>query len=231
MELHDPRADMRLADVRADILGPIPVAPLQVSVQTLRGGRSMELIEATASAEGRPVLVARGWKIVRAPESFPALPTDDAAGGTGSALRQPAQVPAADEGLSTSLIPGANEDGYLGAVEWRIVAGGAGTGGSTVTWGRQLVDLVSGESPSPFQRVLVLADSGGGVTFTLDPRTHRYINCDLSVSLHRDLSGEWLRMSADSIASPGHGGTVRDQLADVDGEIGVAAQTMIAQEL
>lgn len=224
MELHEPRDGMRLADVRTDILGPVPVAPLTVTVQTLRAGRSMELLEATASADdGRPALIARAWRILRAPDDFPRL----AATGEGSPPDSPADTPA----RAGSPIPGATENGYGRSVEWRFVSGGMGEGGSSVVWGRQLNTLVDDEKPSSWQRVLVLADSGGGVTFSLDPARHRFINCDLHVALDRDLEGEWLRMDVASRASGGHGGIVHDVLSDERGRIGIGLQAMVAQDV
>ncbi len=221
MERHDSRPEMRLADVRLDILGPIPVAPLTIEVEVLRGGRSMELLQATALADGRPVAVARAWRIVRAPEDFPAL--------TGRRAASIDPVPEA-KGDGRLRMPGAHEDGYLSAVEWRIVEGGVGAGGVTVAWGRQVVPLLADEEPTPWQRTLVLADSGGGITLSVDPRTHMFINCDLHVVLDRDPEGEWVRMSSEALASPGHGGTVRTTLADPRGDLGTGLQTMVAQE-
>ena len=223
MELHEPRDGMRLADVRTDILGPVPVAPLTVSVSTLRRGRSMELLEATAVADdGRPALIARAWRIQRAPEDFPPL-----AETIDEAVDGPPQATTRIE----SLIPGASGAGYSQSVEWRFVEGGVGAGGASRVWGRQLIGLVDDEEPSPWQRVLVLADSGGGVTFSLDPARHRFINCDLHVALNRDLEGEWLQMDAASRASGGHGGIVHDVLSDQRGRIGVALQAMVAQDV
>ncbi len=221
METAEGGGDLRLADVRLDILGPIPVQPLTLGVEVIRGGRSMELLQATASADGRPVAIARAWRIVRAPEDFPVLAghrTDDIG---------PAPDPANDAGDHLSL-PGAHEDGYLRAVEWQILEGGPGTGGTTSAWGRQLVPLVADEEPSPWQRALVLADSGGGITLTLDPRRHTYINCDLHVVLDRDPAGEWIRMSSQALATPGHGGTVHTTLSDERGDLGTGLQTMVA---
>lgn len=220
MERHEPVPDARLADVRLDILGPIPVAPLTVGVAVLRGGRSMQLLEATASVEGRPVAIARAWRILRAPDDFPRL--------TGLRAQRPEQVPDGD-GQSRLELPGMHLDGYVSAIEWRVVDGGVGTGGTAVAWGRQLVPLLAGEEPTPWERTLVLADSGGGITMTLDPRRHTYINCDLHVSLDRDPEGEWIRMSSQSIATPGHGGTVYTTLSDPTGDIGTGTQTMVAQ--
>lgn len=223
MEMHEPRADMRLADVRLDILGPIPLAPLHVEVEVLRAGRSMELLQASASADGRPLAIARAWRIVRAPEDFPSL--------TGHRAGDPGVVPDTEvtDDERYLQMPGAHEDGYLRAVEWRIVEGGVGTGGTTVAWGRQRIPLLAGEEPTPWQRTLVLADSGGGITLTVDPSRHTYINCDLHVALDRDPDGEWIRMSSQALASPGHGGTVHTTLADGHGDLGTGLQTMVAQ--
>ena len=223
MELHEPRENTRLADVRTDILGPIPVAPLTVSVRTLRGGRSMELLEAQAlTDDGRQAITARAWRIVRAPEDFPPL---------AETIDDGVEGPPEDTTRIESLIPGSSAAGYSQSVEWRFVEGGVGTGGASRVWGRQLVALVEGEEPTPWQRVLVLADSGGGVTFSLDPARHRFINCDLHVALNRDLEGEWLQMDAASRASAGHGGIVHDVLSDQRGRIGVALQAMVAQDI
>lgn len=220
METHEGGEGLRLADVRLDILGPIPVEPLTLDVEVLRGGRSMELLQATASAQGRPVAVARAWRIVRAPEDFPRL--------TGRRAATIDPVPEA-KGEGHLEMPGAHEDGYLRATEWRILEGGVGAGGTTVAWGRQLVPLLEGEEPTGWQRALVLADSGGGITLTLDPRRHTFINCDLHVALDRDPVGEWVRMSSQALASPGHGGTVHTTLSDERGDLGTGLQTMVAQ--
>lgn len=213
---------MRLADLRVDILGPIPVSPLQVRVHTVRAGRSMELLEATVTAADTPVVVARGWRILRSPDDFPPLAGRRAA-------QQPAPAEAGESAPVRALsMPGAHTHGYLRAVEWKMLDGGPGTGGTATAWGRQLVPLVAGEEPSPWERTLVLADSGGGITLSVDPRQHTYVNCDLHVVLDRDPVGEWIRMSSQALASPGHGGLVHTELADADGGVGFGLQTMFA---
>lgn len=223
IERHEGPPGMRVADVRLDVLGPIPVEPLVVRVAVLRAGRTMDLLEATATASGRAVAIGRAWRIRRAPEDFPHL--------TGWRGGPPASVPDAGSGDGGVLrMPGAHEDGYLRSVEWRVVEGGPGRGGTTLAWGRQRIPLVAGEAPTPWQRALVLADSGGGITLTVDPRAHTYINCDLHLALDRDPDGEWIRMASEALASPGHGATVRTTLADVRGDVGTGLQTMVAQQ-
>lgn len=222
----DPREGQRLADVRVDILGPVPVAELEIEVEVLRGGRSMELVQATASAAGRPALLARAWRIQTAPDDYPAVPgrRDPAEPRVG-----PEDVPAAD-GLA-SIIPGAHGDGYGSVIEWRFVEGGPGTQGPALAWGRQTNELVEGEAPTGWQRALVLADSGGGISLPVDPQTHRLINCDLHVVLDREPEGEWVRMSSQSLVTPGHGGVVHTELSDERGGIGYGLQTMVAQNI
>ncbi|WP_035280741.1 thioesterase family protein [Brevibacterium album] len=223
MEQHGGGEGVRLTDVRSDILGPIPVRPLDIEVRTLRGGRSMELLEASANADGRTVMTARAWRIRRAPEDYPEL----VGWRTGTA---PA-VPEAVAGARTAVFTGGHDSGYQRSVEWRFVTGGPGSRAPAVAWGRQHNQLVEGEEPSPWQRALVLADSAGGISLAVDPATHRFINCDLHVALDRDPHGEWLRMSAQSLATPGHGGIVHNALADVHGELGYGLQAMVAQNL
>lgn len=222
MERHEPAEGTRLADVRLDILGPIPVAPLQIEVQMLRSGRSMQLLEATASVEGRPAAIARAWRVLRAPDDFPHLR------GRRPAAIDPVPERTPDDGLH---LPGMHADGYVSAVEWRFVEGGVGTGGTAIAWGRQLMPLLPDEETTGWQRALLLADSGGGITMTVDPRQHTYINCDLHVALDRDPVGEWVRMDSQAFASPGHGGTVRSELADEHGPLGTGLQTMVAQDV
>lgn len=220
---HEHRPEMRLSDFRLDILGPIPLAPLDIEVRTVRGGRSMELLEATALAKGAPVAVARAWRIVRTPEDYPVLPHD------GQHEGGPVPGPEAEVGGNWLQMHGAHVDGYLSAVEWRFISGGPATDGTALAWGRQRGQLVEGEEPTPWQRALVVADSGGGITMAVDPRRHAYINCDLHVALHREPVGEWVRMDSRALASPGHGGLVQTHFADTAGELGIGLQTMFAQ--
>ena len=66
MEQHEPMPGTRLADVRLDILGPIPVARLRIEVELLRGGRSMQLLQATAIARAHAELTPRAGRTVSA---------------------------------------------------------------------------------------------------------------------------------------------------------------------
>ena len=55
---------------------------------------------------------------------------------------------------------------------------------------------MEGEEPTPLQRVLVIADSGNGVSQRSISESDLFINTDLSVHLIRPPSGEWVCLEA-----------------------------------
>ncbi|NKW64990.1 thioesterase family protein, partial [Rhodococcus hoagii] len=59
----DRRRDDRPAIGRLsyDILGTLPIGIVDTAIRTLRAGRTIELVEATLSHDGRPAVVARAW--------------------------------------------------------------------------------------------------------------------------------------------------------------------------
>ena len=55
MQRCQPRAEMMIARFTCEILRAIPVGDIQARARLARPGRSVELLEATASADGREV--------------------------------------------------------------------------------------------------------------------------------------------------------------------------------
>jgi hypothetical protein len=90
--------------------------------------------------------------------------------------------------------------------------------------------LVAGEDPTPLQRVLVAADSGNGVSATLDWSRFVFINVDLTVHLQRMPAGEWVCLDAITIPEPTGIGIADTALYDERGPIGRAAQTLLVGE-
>ena len=119
-------------------------------------------------------------------------------------------------------LPGVHRDGYLSAVEFRFERGSFDEPGPAMGWGRQKVPLLDGETPTGWQRVLVLADSGSGISLALDPTRYPAINCDLSVTLHRDPVTEWVGLDAATTITAGAGAmtsnSARPHRLDRDGD-------------
>ena len=211
IELCSPRADMLVARMTIDILGAIPVDELELRSRVLRPGRSVELVEAALSCGGREVARAQAWRVLRTTEEI-----------------EPRQPPApALPAESTLLTADGWVDGYLSAVEWRFTAGGLGQSGPATAWTRLRYPLVPGEQPSPLQRVLAVADSGNGISGELDLTKWHFINPELTVHLHREAVGEWVCLEAQTAISPGGAGLATSVLSDLDGPIGVGAQSLL----
>ena len=87
--------------------------------------------------------------------------------------------------------------------------------------------LLPDEQPTPLQRVLIAADSGNGVSVTLDWSRYLFINVDLSVHLHRMPTGEWVCLDAVTLAEPNGVGMADARLFDERGPIGRGVQTLL----
>lgn len=182
IEATSPSWPATVARMSVDILGPIPVSDVLVRSRLLRPGRSVELIEAELDAFGRTVMRAQAWRIRQFDLQLP--PTDQAL--------DPVPNFTATE---SPLWPG-QEGGYLQAIDWRHVAGSwTGLGPATV-WARMRYLLLPDEEPTGLQRVMVIADSGNGVSSVLPLDRWLFINTDLTVHLEAIPSGEWICLDA-----------------------------------
>jgi hypothetical protein len=208
-----PRDDVVVARMTVEILGAIPVAEVAVQARLLRPGRSVELVEALMTAGGRDVARAAAWRVRRA--DAPAVPP-----------RAPAPPPLPAVADTDVGVPQGWVDGYLSAVEWRLVRGSFVEPGPCTAWTRLRHPLVADEEPSPLQRVLAVADSGNGLSAELDA-SWLFINPELTVHLHREAVGEWVCVDATTTVTPGGAGLATTVLSDGDGPVGVGAQALL----
>jgi hypothetical protein len=206
-----PRDDVFTARVTVEILGPVPVGEVEVRARVARPGRSVELVEAALVAGGRDVARAAAWRVLRATRTVPS--------------RDPAPPPLPAE--ATDLLAEGWVDGYLSAVEWRFADGHFGAPGPATAWTRLRHPLVPDEPASPLTRVLVVADSGNGLSSELDVATWHFINPELTVHLHREPVGEWVCVAATTAVSRGGAGLATTTLSDLDGPVGVGAQSLL----
>jgi Acyl-CoA thioesterase C-terminal domain/Acyl-CoA thioesterase N-terminal domain len=207
-----PRDDMVIARFSCEILGPVPVGELELRTRVMRPGRSVELLESVAHAGGRDVAAARAWRVLRT--GSVSVPADTPA---------PPAVP--DESLES--VPEGWGDGYLSAIDWRSIVGGFAGHGPATVWGRMRYPLVPGEEPAPLERVLIVADSGNGLSSVLDIAKWQFINPELTVHLHREASGEWILIDAKTTISAGGAGLATTVLSDQQGPVGTGAQSLL----
>jgi hypothetical protein len=112
-------------------------------------------------------------------------------------------------------------------MEYRFLEGAFTSPGPATVWMRMRHPLVGEETPTPLQRVLTAADSGNGVSVTLDWNRFLFINVDLTVQLERMPAGDWVCL--DAVTRPhGNGvGVAETRLSDERGRIGRALQTLL----
>lgn len=207
-------AGARTARASFDILRPIPIGRLRASARVIRPGRRVELVEgALTDTGGAELLHARAWRIRRAVDA-PATAPDP--------------PPAAPESCPPAVHWAFWEEvAYHRAFDWRFAAGAFTEPGPAAAWARLLVPLVAGEAPSPFERLLCMADAASGISAQLDWNRHIFINVDLGIHLERAPAGEWTSMDARTRIGPEGAGLCTSVLGDADGRVGVSTQSLL----
>jgi hypothetical protein len=227
----DGGSGRQVGRITYEILRPVPIAPLRVDASVIRPGRAVELVEATMADDEGEVIRARAWRLRRGSVDVPSgLSSDDGPGILGtspSTLRPGFAPPGPDEASPGSFPDTGQKAGYHTAMEYRFVRGGFGEPGPAVAWMRMRVPLVDGEEPTPLERLLVAADSGNGVSATLDWSRFVFINVDLSVHVHRQMTGEWICLDAITIPERSGIGIADTALYDERGPVGRADQTLL----
>ena len=147
--------------------------------------------------------------------------------GSGRSGRRPGTPPAAEAAQphTPEFRGGYTAVGYLAAVEWRYVAdAGFETLGRGVVWARPADPADPGRGDVPMCRALLIADSGSGVSATLDARRFLFINVDLAVVLTRDPVGEWVLLDAATTIGEQGTGLAETKISDIRGPCGSATQ-------
>lgn len=236
-----PEPGFRIARLTVEFLGTIPRADVEVSTEIIRDGRRIRLIEATMTAAGKRVALARAWQIAVSGSGAGSSAADGGASGStagGSGLLDGAELLGAREIETPPLPPAAEQQrdflgigrerwGYGESVEWRRVRGAYRSTGYAQVWMRPRIPLVAGCRPHPLDRVLVVADSANGVSARLDMRQWLYVPPAVTVTLHRYPAGEWVLLSARSeLAGDGLGST-SGTLSDASGPLGSVTQPLL----
>lgn len=203
--------------VTVDILGPVPVAELDLRVEVLRSGRSVELVQAELANDGRVAARATAWRVRRSELELPDLPDDHDNPAGDDVPPMPGEATPLPEGWG---------GGYLHAMEWRQSRGNWGPPGAAAVWGRMRYPLVPDEQPSGLQRVMAIADSGNGVSYVLPFESWFFINPDLTVHLQAAPAGEWICLDARTRVDAAGFGLASSRLFDQDRLVARGAQTL-----
>lgn len=203
-----------------DILGPIPLEPLEIEVEVLRPGRSIELVQATARHDGRAAVLLRAWLCTE----------HDTAALAGTHLPPVPRADELDTWDGTATWPG----GFIASVELRRRELAAGRSHTRVRTPHPLVD---DEPVSPLAATIGLVDITNGVAVRVDPREVAFPNLDLTIHLLRTPqwsgqdragagTGGWLGLDTQVSFGSGGLGITQSVLHDDLGPFAISAQTL-----
>ncbi|MFE1954935.1 thioesterase family protein [Streptomyces sp. NPDC059524] len=203
-------AGLAVARISFDILGRLALDECEIRVETVRPGRTIELLEAVVLIAGRAVVRARAWLLA-------ATDTTAVAGGGPDPLTPPdalAPWPMADHW------PG----GYIASIDVRPLA--PPRPGRTTAWISTPLDLVAGEPSSPLASFVALVDTANGIAVRESPNEWMFPNVDLTLHLHRQPRGRWTGLDTTVTFGPAGHGVTSTVLHDVDGPLGTAQQIL-----
>jgi Thioesterase-like superfamily len=224
-ERHEPLPEVHVARMGFELLRPIPLAPLRLSVRTIRAGRRVQELAAELyadTAEGDPQLVCRAnaLRVQQVPSALPELPAGALAGETmpGPEQGEPVRFALGKDSGQASFAASAMEMRWLDPPHEL---------GPARVWMRLRHPLVDGEQASPLARLAATADFGNGASASLPFDRFLFINADLSIHLHRQPTGEWIGLQARTLLHEGGMALSESVLHDLDGPVGRAFQTLV----
>ena len=206
---------MQLVRLTIELLRPVPIRPLTVTATVTRPGKKVQIVEAAVMVDQVEMARARALRIRVTPMDVPAQPPHPPS----------PQLPVGRAGPAE----GTSRTAFAEAFDLRFVKGAWEEPGPATVWSRLLVPVISGEEPSPMQRVAAAADFGNGLSRLLDFETHVFINPDLTVTLSRVPIGEWIGFDMVSRLSSDGFGQAESLIFDGSGPAGRALQSILVE--
>ncbi|MGW5072388.1 thioesterase family protein [Rhodococcus sp. NPDC004095] len=207
--------DLEIARISIDILGVLAIEDFDIAVEVLRPGRTIELLEATVTAAGRPAVRARVWRMATSDTAV-------VAGGPSQALTPPEELPTWP---MSDLWPG----GFIASLDVRTV--GAPRPGRTTAWISTSTALVADEPVGALARYVALVDTANGIAVRQPPTEWMFPNLDLTIHFARQPRGDWVGLDTTVTFGPDGHGLTSSVLHDRHGPIGQANQILTVRAL
>ena len=218
-ERHDPGPAAFMARLTVELMRPVPLAPLELRVSTLRPGKKVQWIEASLVDEkDQEVAHATALRI-----------RSDEVDTTGSEHPEVDAPPAYDSENVPAFPFGEGRVGYWTANDVRLVRGSWSEPGPAIAWFRLRCAVVAGETTSPFSRVAAAADFGSGVGNPVRMTRAAAINPEVTIHVHRHPISEWVCLESGGWAQPHGVGLAETRLHDERGVIGRAVQSLLVE--
>jgi hypothetical protein len=209
---------MRLARITIDMFRGVPLTPLRVETQIVRGGRRIQSVDANLFDGDTLVARASGLRIRNddSVSELGALPKLDPEVGP-----PPEVVPEFDMRVGLGEIPA-----FVRAVD--LVPGRPRECGDvSTTWTRLRCQVVEGEKTSPVVRLAALVDFASGTGNAMDYAKYSSINPDLSIQILREPRSEWIALRGVTFRSEDGIGQSHSSVHDLEGMIARAGACLL----
>lgn len=211
--------EMVVARITVELLRPVPLQPLVLTSEVVRPGRKVQLVAASLVHEGSEVARALGLRI-RLGDVDLQLVQPDTVVITRPDIGRPVRFFDKPGAFATD------------AMEVLMIDGNFNEAGPGKAWFRLKVPLVMDEETTAVQRVAAAADFGNGLSnLAGTERRWVFINPDLEIRMSRPPAGQWVYLDSTTMISPTGTGLARSMLADEQGWLGVAAQSLFVDVL
>lgn len=199
-----------LARYAMDILGTVEVADFEVAVEVVRPGRTISLVEARATRNGRTIVVVRAWRML-------AQDTSPVAGLEAESLPSPDDFPRWD-------MAGLWGGSFIATLDVRRDPDSRP--GRARAWVSTPVPLLDGEETSELARWVGLLDTANGIAVRESPEKWLFPNVDLTLHLHRVPVGGWIGFDISVGFGEGGLGLTESVVHDQHGPVGRLAQVL-----
>ncbi|MBX3103810.1 MAG: thioesterase family protein [Cryobacterium sp.] len=217
IETFQPKPQLRISRISFEILGLIPGGEFQVRLGILRPGRTIELVQAEMSVDGRACVVARAWR----------LEATDTSGISAINDEPMASHTKTNRDWDLGDWPG----GYIHSIRARLLPDHEP--GKGRAWLSTEHPLLGGVHVSDMARLLGLVDTSNGIATLVPagPGSWAFPNVDLQIHMYREPTGEWLGLQ-NSVSFGAEGvGLTSSVLHDEVGPFGRAEQILTLRRI
>lgn len=199
-----------LSRLSVDVLGKIAREEVHLATEAVRPGRTITLLETTATIAGRVTLRVRAWLLERSD-------TAAAEGDEFERIPGPESMP--------SFAPSEQwSGGYIASLTaWRAADHRPGRATGWLTTGTALID---GVQSSPLVELLGMVDVANGVAVRRSSDEWMFPNVDLTIHLFREPEGRLLGLDTRVAFGPNGLGVTSSVLHDTRGPFGTAQQSL-----
>nr|WP_107116829.1 thioesterase family protein [Streptomyces sp. NRRL F-5122] len=210
-----PANGLVLARISYDILGFLALDECEITVETIRPGRTVELLEAVVAITGRPVIRSRAWLLT--------------ALDTAAVADTPFERLAPPEAFAPWPMSDLWDCGYARSLHVRRQE--SGRKGRAAAWVSSDVGLVAGEPSSTLASFIARVDVVNGMAVQQPPTKWIYPNMDMTLHFHRRPEGHWTGLDTTVSFGPAGHGLTSAVLHDAAGPVGHAQQILTVRPL